>query len=360
MSEGNTRDEYAKHSELMAPMGVKVEALIDDVLTSEGIAVHSIKHRVKTETSTEAKLAGNPEKYATCADLHDLLDLRVITHLASDVDSVVAALRGQFAVDEERSLDKQSQLDADRFGYRSFHLVVKIDEARAALPEWGPYVDREFEIQVRSILQHAWAEIEHDLGYKATSVIPQQVRRRFARLAGLLEIADSEFDAIASALDEHAEEVSAEMQHGRSVAIDAAAVAFLVEHDDSLRQIDETIATGLGTTLEKRVAKRYADSMTRHLVRAGFESTEEVSDALRVNSHAIARFAIQWITSDFKEPSSTRGRDRYSRGIGLFYLAMHTALTDPDTDFFDDLHKVREELSLLRDVHDHAFREGPG
>ncbi len=357
MTDGNTHHEYAKHSELMTPMGVKVEALIRDVITSQGITVHSIGHRMKSESSTEAKLTGNPGKYATCADLHDFLGLRVITHLAGDVAPVVAAVRAQFTVDEERSLDKQSQLDADRFGYRSFHLVVKIDNARATLPEWAPYVDREFEIQVRSILQHAWAEIEHDLGYKATSVIPQQVRRRFARLAGLLEIADSEFDAIASALDDHIEEVSSEMQHGRSVAIDAAAVAFLIEHDVSLRQIDKTIAAGLGTALEKRASKRYVDSMTRHLVRAGFKSTDEVAEALRDSSPAIARFAIQWITTDLKYAPPLRDGDRYSPGIGLFYLAMHGALIDPGTDFFEDLHKIQYQLPLLRDVHDQAFRE---
>ena len=52
------------------------------------------------------------------------------------------------------------------------------------------------ELQVRTILQHAWAEIEHDIQYKAVSVLPVQIRRRFATLAGLIEIADREFQAI--------------------------------------------------------------------------------------------------------------------------------------------------------------------
>ncbi|WP_144882534.1 GTP pyrophosphokinase [Microbacterium paraoxydans] len=359
MSDGNSRDEYTRHSGLMAPMGVKVEALIHDVVASKGITVHSIKHRVKTEASTEAKLAGNPEKYATCADLHDFLGLRVITHLASDVDAVVAALRSQFAVDEARSLDKQSQLDADRFGYRSFHLVAKLDPARAALPEWGPYVDKEFEIQVRSILQHAWAEIEHDLGYKATSIIPVQVQRRFARLAGLLEIADSEFDAIANALEEHHEQVSEEMQRGGAVSIDAAAVAFLVKNDEVLRGIDEDIISRLGAHLVNRPSKRYTDALARHLVRAGFTSTDDVADALHEDSAAIAEFATSWITSDRRNsrPESHSGETIYSRGVGLFYLAMHSALDAGDTGFFDSFSRLRGNLSLLWKIHDEAFHQ---
>jgi putative GTP pyrophosphokinase len=52
------------------------------------------------------------------------------------------------------------------------------------------------EIQVRTILQHAWAEIEHDIQYKSLDTIPNSIRRRFMSLAGMLEIGDREFQAI--------------------------------------------------------------------------------------------------------------------------------------------------------------------
>lgn len=45
-------------------------------------------------------------------------------------------------------------------------------------------------------MQHAWAEIEHDIQYKASYAVPLEIRRRFSTLAGLLEIADREFQAI--------------------------------------------------------------------------------------------------------------------------------------------------------------------
>lgn len=52
------------------------------------------------------------------------------------------------------------------------------------------------EIQVKTILQHAWAEIEHDIQYKSIETAPTSIKRRFMALAGLLEIADREFQAI--------------------------------------------------------------------------------------------------------------------------------------------------------------------
>ena len=52
------------------------------------------------------------------------------------------------------------------------------------------------EIQIRSILQHAWAEIEHDLCYKNSTPLPRKIKRRMYRLAGVLELADKEFSAV--------------------------------------------------------------------------------------------------------------------------------------------------------------------
>ncbi len=52
------------------------------------------------------------------------------------------------------------------------------------------------EIQVRTILQHSWAEMEHDISYKSDQQIPNELQRRFLALAGLLEIADREFNSI--------------------------------------------------------------------------------------------------------------------------------------------------------------------
>ncbi|MDO5684258.1 MAG: hypothetical protein Q4G46_15720, partial [Propionibacteriaceae bacterium] len=55
-----------------------------------------------------------------------------------------------------------------------------------------------FSVQLRTVLQHAWAEFEHDVRYKGT-IPPEQVPdldRRFTLAAGLLELADSEFTTI--------------------------------------------------------------------------------------------------------------------------------------------------------------------
>ncbi len=70
-------------------------------------------------------------------------------------------------------------------------------EASAVLtPVHEPLRERWFEIQIRSILEHAWAEIEHQIVYKSGVAYPKAVLRRFAALAGSLELLDNEFLAL--------------------------------------------------------------------------------------------------------------------------------------------------------------------
>ena len=67
---------------------------------------------------------------------------------------------------------------------------------------------------MRTILQHAWAEIEHDIQYKSSHAIPTEIRRRFMALAGMFEIADREFQAIQTADQELEGQATQSVQRG--------------------------------------------------------------------------------------------------------------------------------------------------
>jgi ppGpp synthetase/RelA/SpoT-type nucleotidyltranferase len=64
------------------------------------------------------------------------------------------------------------------------------------------------------VLQHACAEIEHDRNYKFSGVLPTLLQRRLYSLAGLLEIVDREFVALASEVDRYSEEVAQKTKSG--------------------------------------------------------------------------------------------------------------------------------------------------
>src|SRR5262249_18923189 len=104
--------------------------------------------------------------------------------------------RREFDVDPNHSSDKLEDLEVDEFGYRSFHLVCTLSAARRSLAEWSKYRDLCVEIQVRSVLQHAWAAISHKIDYKTVSQAPTELRRGLFRLSALLELADDQFAAL--------------------------------------------------------------------------------------------------------------------------------------------------------------------
>jgi putative GTP pyrophosphokinase len=78
-------------------------------------------------------------------------------------------------------------------GYLSSHFVVSLKNNRTKLTEWKAYNNFKAEIQVRTVLQHAWAAISHELEYKKSYDIPSILKRKLFRLAGIIELADEEF-----------------------------------------------------------------------------------------------------------------------------------------------------------------------
>jgi ppGpp synthetase/RelA/SpoT-type nucleotidyltranferase len=132
--------------------------------------------------------------------LHDITDqigIRVITYVNSDVQAVVDLLNDQITVHDDRDLGRETASQG-RFGYASRHLLVSLDPVREAQPAYERLRSRRSQVQIRTVLQHAWAEFEHDIRYKGT--IPEQhvseFDRRFTLAAGLLELADQEFSMI--------------------------------------------------------------------------------------------------------------------------------------------------------------------
>ena len=121
--------------------------------------------------------------------------MRVITYVQRDIDAVAGLLAEQFTVLDDRDLGEETAA-AGRFGYASRHLLVSRRRRRRRPTAYDPLFCAS--IQLRTVLQHAWAEFEHDIRYKGT-VPPEQVPdldRRFTLAAGLLELADREFEAI--------------------------------------------------------------------------------------------------------------------------------------------------------------------
>lgn len=110
-----------------------------------------------------------------------------------DVDEVAKIVENEFELDMENSIDKRKSESPDKFGYISLHYVIKMKQNRTELPEYKKFKNLKAEIQIRTSLQHSWAEMEHGLQYKRDTSLPYKIKRQLFSLSSLLEIADSQF-----------------------------------------------------------------------------------------------------------------------------------------------------------------------
>ncbi|CQR74923.1 GTP pyrophosphokinase YjbM [Sporomusa ovata DSM 2662] len=184
-------DLYRKNHSMYNDFTHEMQDLVTNFLMKKNIRIHSIVSRVKGETSLKNKIV--KKNYTKLEGITDLCGIRIITYFSDDVDLVANIIQEAFTIDPINSVDKRKLLPVTQFGYLSVHFIASLTTSQLQLPNYKNFANCKVEIQICSILQHAWAEIEHDLEYKSQATISYNVRRKFSRLAGLLEIADSEF-----------------------------------------------------------------------------------------------------------------------------------------------------------------------
>ena len=196
-------EEYLDQRPMFLEAENKVKQRLSDCLAEAGIVVAAIESRVKTEKSLAGKLELKGSKYKSLADITDILGLRVITFYFDDVDIVASAVERLFEVDWENSVDKRRLHEVDSFGYQSLHYICRM-----------PDIPYRFEIQMRTLLQHAWSNMNHDTGYKSGVEIPREYIRNLNRLAGMLELADEQFSRIRSELTDYRRRMQALVASG--------------------------------------------------------------------------------------------------------------------------------------------------
>lgn len=272
---------YSQTRPIYQALATKVESILRDVLASASINYYTISSRAKSVESYERK--ASQDRYRDPrVEIMDNAGVRVITYTQSDATHVAKLVRDVFDILPQHSIDKAEELGVDRVGYRSIHFVATLGKKRLQLPENKVLADLRFEIQVRTILQHAWAEFEHDRNYKFAGVLPAQVKRRVSVLAGSLELIDREFDNIANEIDRYSAAVDKKAESGDlAVPIDSTSLltylkrkfAMLVDekgfeatlNNQDTNLIEELRSMGIVTleNLDKIVPRNLVETVSR-------------------------------------------------------------------------------------------------
>lgn len=157
-------EKYEKRYSLYEEFCFAVKNLIKNLLDENSFKYH-IQHRIKSIKSLKEKIKRKQKKgkkYKRLSDIEDLAAIRVIFYLNRDIDKFVKKVKreisGSVIVEKKKNTG----------GYEAVHLVVSLGKNRLQLNEYKKFSGLKCEIQITSLLNHAWSEIEHEIFYKSS------------------------------------------------------------------------------------------------------------------------------------------------------------------------------------------------
>jgi ppGpp synthetase/RelA/SpoT-type nucleotidyltranferase len=358
--------QVAKYTDVV-PVYQELAAVLAQVLerAAESAVGHAIvQTRPKAIASFAEKALRKQDKYSDPVNqFTDLCGGRVITRTGPEVEAIGRYLESHFEIDRENTVDTSERLRPTEFGYRSVHYIVSFRRgvdygvpvperllrhpvSRLEDPERARALERQApkaEVQVRTLLEHSYADFVHDLSYKGAFEVPDGWLRELAGAAAALERVGHTFDAMALRLGDYA----------------SAYGSYLT--DEQLAREIETLETILGhdpanVSLAARLGKL--------LITAGEwdRAIEILSD--RVGNDAAAVNAPQPIVRDLGVALCKRHRDHpesdeYRRGQA--YLELAAAPQHEDVDAVASLAGTWKGIdeAKVRDLYRRAFAIDP-
>jgi putative GTP pyrophosphokinase len=303
-------EEYDERVELLKDFESCLRGLIDTLLKRKGVKPQSISSRIKSRGSLTEKLNRPNKNYSALDEITDVCGIRIITYFREDVDAVAKLIEKEFLIDKQNSIDKRTYEDPDRFGYQSMHYVVSLSRQRCRLSEYSRFRGIKAEIQIRTVIQHAWAEIEHDFGYKSASSIPRPVKRKFYRLAAMLEGADEEFSIIKASIVKYEVALPRSIaDQPDSVAIDGSSIRVFMA---SILPAEKTLLEELGLR-QVPVAEHDSPGYVEYFQWLGVRSIDELSSVYDKNIDCVRKVMSSRLAGCEDE--------EIGEGITLLYLA---------------------------------------
>lgn len=201
--------EFSEKKERYNRLGQNITDALKTFLNEANIPYLDIYYRIKKFDSFYEKIERKKYK-SPFNEIEDICGIRVICYYNSDLDKINSIIKNEFEVLEEQN--KSDLLSAKEFAYRSHHFVVKTNKGWQSAPNYRNLGDFKAEIQVRTILMHAWAEIEHKLNYKNDAQVPDKFQRKLFRLSAKFEEADEQFEELRIGIDTYKTELKSKIK----------------------------------------------------------------------------------------------------------------------------------------------------
>ena len=186
----------ARREKALLPLATRIETYLKDLFAPYP-RVDRISVRAKGVDRFVAKAEkqdnGKPKYGDPLNQIQDQVGARIVTFYKSDVESLAKVVTQYFRHIESHVVVPDSESE---FGYEGRHFILFVPQDLAG-DELGEGESIEFfELQIKTLFQHAWSEAEHDLGYKPSAKLSSDQRRRMAFTAAQAWGADLLFDEL--------------------------------------------------------------------------------------------------------------------------------------------------------------------
>ena len=332
-------EDYRKQREYFVKLGNVVHDMLSGIAKDLGLTVLAVEHRVKEEKSLAGKLERKGDGYNSLEDITDILGCRVICFLSDEIDKIGQKIEERFVVDWENSCDKRALIKEDSFGYLSLHYICSLPFG----DKWPDEIcGKKFEVQIRTVLQHAWSAIHHDIGYKSDFGVPREINRQFARLAGLLELADDEFVRARDNMVAYTEDIRKRIitDDADDVAINMISLNEYVLHNRKMQELIKEIADIAGAEIKPIDPESYIPQ----LAFLGVKKLGDIETMVKENYSLAIRLA--------QKALSVAGLDIVSSSVALRFLC-RAELLNKDYDF----DKIVDFLKISFKSKDKAERQ---
>jgi|JI10StandDraft_1071094.scaffolds.fasta_scaffold20093_10 putative GTP pyrophosphokinase len=214
--------EYEEKYPIYEEFSSRLKLILEDVLVSEDLSYLSVESRTKAQVNLRQKIESGTINVSKLVDVRDLTGVRINTYVYEDITKIENVLKENFDLSQ---IEIDERLGINKVGYRSHHWVLTLPSQRVSLPEYKKFEGLKAELQIRTVLQHAWAQIGHNQIYKPNVLLPDKIKRDFTLLSGLLEIADNEFSRISQEISKYTEEIDIKTSTGDlNVKIDSVSL----------------------------------------------------------------------------------------------------------------------------------------
>lgn len=330
-------NEYDKRKSHYQSVGNEIRSLLEKALKKSNLKYLPILERLKDRKSLERKIHG--KEYQKLSDLTDIYGIRVVVFQNKDIDKVTEIIKDNFNFDEKNSGDKRLKTPSE-FGYNSVHSIVSL------FPNKDKIVDSEIkvEIQVRTVLQHAWAEFSHELGYKNPNNVPSEFLRSINRISALLELGDTEFERLRNESKKYVRKIGKDIKEGIMVEINQPTLKLFLSNNEYLIRV----VSGLKKDYNIRFVEtdaNYTEIIDR-LELLGVMDLNYLNEFLETNSIHFFKFVKLF----FEKRTKISKVSTLASNSPLFYLC-HFIAASKGSSFFQNSYHSYSNYKILTPIN---------